>query len=145
MCWGWVMAFGERKEAQKRESVWNSDKSKCVTTYYDELNGGAVTGYLEEFYEKNPGVAIYYFSKKARHVYTEVDYPSEVYLMFGKETKGLPEELILANFDHSVRIPMREGLRSLNLSNAVAVGAYEALRQQGFASLCLEGKIKGRG
>ena len=94
---------------------------------------------LEEFYEKNPDAKIYYFSKKARHVYTEVDYPSEVYLMFGKETKGIPVDVLKAHEKDTVRMPMREGLRSLNLSNAVAIGVYEVLRQHGFEDLALEG------
>ena len=94
---------------------------------------------LEEFYEKNPDAVIYYFSKKARHVYTEVAYPSEVYLMFGKETKGIPVDVLKAHEEDTVRMPMREGLRSLNLSNAVAIGVYEVLRQHGFEDLALEG------
>lgn len=96
---------------------------------------------LEEFYEKNPGADIYYFSKKAHHVYTEVAYPEEVYLMFGKETKGIPVEVLQAHELQTVRMPMREGLRSLNLSNAVAIGVYEVLRQHGFADLTLEGTL----
>ena len=94
---------------------------------------------LEEFYEKNPGARIYYFSKKARHVYTDVDYPNEVYLMFGKETKGIPVDVLKAHEQDTVRMPMREGLRSLNLSNAVAIGVYEVLRQHHFEDLALEG------
>ncbi len=94
---------------------------------------------LEEFYDKNPGARIYYFSKKARHVYTDVDYPNEVYLMFGKETKGIPVDVLKAHEQDTVRMPMREGLRSLNLSNAVAIGVYEALRQHHFEDLALEG------
>ncbi|MBQ7244289.1 MAG: tRNA (uridine(34)/cytosine(34)/5-carboxymethylaminomethyluridine(34)-2'-O)-methyltransferase TrmL [Bacilli bacterium] len=94
---------------------------------------------LEEFYEKNPGARIYYFSKKARHVYTDVDYPNEVYLMFGKETKGIPVDVLKAHEQDTVRMPMREGLRSLNLSNAVAIGVYEVLRQHQFKDLALEG------
>ena len=94
---------------------------------------------LEEFYEKNPGARIYYFSKKARHVYTDVDYPNEVYLMFGKETKGIPVDVLKAHEQDTVRMPMREGLRSLNLSNAVAIGVYEVLRQHQFEDLALEG------
>ncbi len=94
---------------------------------------------VEEFYAKNPGAKIYYFSKKARHVYTEIAYPDEVYLMFGKETKGIPVDILKAHEEATVRMPMREGLRSLNLSNAVAIGVYEVLRQHGFEGLALEG------
>ena len=94
---------------------------------------------VEEFYEKNPDAEVYYFSKKAQHVYADVKYPEEVYLMFGKETKGIPVDILKAHEDHTVRMPMREGLRSLNLSNAVAIGVYEVLRQHDFNGLALEG------
>ena len=94
---------------------------------------------IDDFYSKNPNAKIYYFSKKARHVYTEVSYPEEVYLMFGKETKGIPIEILKAHEEDTVRMPMREGLRSLNLSNAVAIGVYEVLRQHDFLGLKLEG------
>ena len=99
-------------------------------TYYDGL---------DDFYAKNPGAEIYYFSTKAPHLYTEIEYPNPVYIMFGKETKGLPEELLHNNPDRCVRLPMREGLRSLNLSNCAAIATYEALRQHGFDGLCGEG------
>ena len=90
---------------------------------------------LADFYAKNQGAEVYYFSKKAKHVYTEVSYPDEVYLMFGKETKGIPEDELRKHIDHTLRMPMREGLRSLNLSNAVAIGVYEVLRQHAFEGL----------
>lgn len=95
-------------------------------TYYDGL---------EDFYSKHPGAKVYYFSTKSQHVYSDVTYPDEVFIMFGKETKGLPEELLQKHPDTCVRLPMREGLRSLNLSNTVAVAVYEILRQRGFADL----------
>ena len=95
-------------------------------TYYDGL---------ADFYAKNPEAEVYYFSTKAPHLYTEIEYPNPVYIMFGKETKGLPEELLHSNPDRCVRLPMREGLRSLNLSNSVAIAVYEILRQNGFADL----------
>ena len=96
---------------------------------------------LGDFYAKNGGAEVYYFSKKARHVYTEVSFPEEVYLMFGKETKGIPEDELKRHFDHTIRLPMREGLRSLNLSNAVAIGVYEALRQHDFEGLALSSDL----
>ncbi len=95
-------------------------------TYYDGL---------EDFYAKHPDAKVYYFSTKSNHVYSEVTYPEEVFIMFGKETKGLPEELLRQHPDTCVRLPMREGLRSLNLSNTVAVAVYEILRQRSFADL----------
>ena len=97
---------------------------------------------LDEFYAQNPKADIYYFSKKAHHVYSEVAYPDEVYLMFGKETKGIPEDVLRAHEKKTVRMPMREGLRSLNLSNTVAIAVYEVLRQHHFDDLALEGGLK---
>lgn len=107
--------------------------------YWHELD---ITYYenLDDFNAKNPDAQIYYFSTKAPRAYTEIDYPAPVFLMFGKETKGLPEPLLEANLDRTVRIPMREHLRSLNLSNSVAVGVYEVFRQHGFDTLAEAGK-----
>lgn len=93
----------------------------------------------EEFFEKNAGEAIYYFSTKAPRKHTDVTYPERVFLMFGKETAGLPEALLAKNPDTSVRIPMLPNLRSLNLSNSAAVAVYEVLRQRNFEGLCEEG------
>ena len=107
--------------------------------YWHELD---ITYYenLEDFNAKNPDAQIYYFSTKAPRAYTEIEYPTPVFLMFGKETKGLPEPLLEANLERTVRIPMREHLRSLNLSNSVAVGVYEVFRQHGFDTLAEAGK-----
>ena len=96
---------------------------------------------IDDFYAKNPGAVIYYYSKKAHHLYSEVRYPDNVYLMFGKETKGIPVDILKAHESETVRLPMREGLRSLNLSNAVAIGVYEVLRQHGFEDLAIEGNL----
>lgn len=87
---------------------------------------------LADFFSKNPGCNFYCFSTKSPRCYTDVKYSSPVYLMFGKETRGLPEDFLAENIDRCVRIPMRENLRSLNLSNSVAIGVYEVLRQSGF-------------
>lgn len=92
-----------------------------------------------EFFERNAGEEIYYFSTKAPRSYTEPRYPERVFLMFGRETRGLPEELLAAHPDTAVRIPMLTGLRSLNLSNSVAVAVYEVLRQRDFGDLLSEG------
>ena len=99
-------------------------------TYYDGL---------DDFYAKNPDAEVYYFSTKAPRAYTEINYPENVFLMFGKETKGLPEPLLEKNPDFCVRIPMRDGLRSLNLSNSAAIAVYEVLRQQNFTGLREDG------
>lgn len=99
-------------------------------TYYDGL---------DDFYDKNPDASVYYFSTKAPRAYTEIQYPEKVFLMFGKETKGLPEPLLEKNPNFCVRIPMRDGLRSLNLSNSAAIAVYEVLRQQNFLGLREDG------
>ena len=94
-------------------------------TYYPNLSA---------FFQRNAG-PFFYFSTKAPRAYTEVTYPPQVYLVFGKETAGLPEALLRENLERCVRLPMREGARSLNLSNSVAVGAFEVLRQWGWPNL----------
>ena len=109
--------------------------------YWDKLDVHVYEN-LDDFYAKNPEADVYYFSKKAHHVYSEIAYPKEVYLMFGKETKGIPEDELRRHEEKTLRMPMREGLRSLNLSNAVAIAVYEVLRQHNFEDLALEGALK---
>ena len=94
-------------------------------TYYDSI---------EEFFAKNQG-EFYFFTTKGRSVYSDVSYPDNCYLFFGKETKGLPEELLMQYPDRCVRLPMRGEARSLNLSNTVAIATYEVLRQWNFPEL----------
>ncbi len=94
----------------------------------------------QEFFEKNRG-RFYYFSTKAPRSHTQTGYPDGCYLVFGREDAGLPEALLRQNLEHCVRIPMLGGLRSLNLSNAVAVGVYEALRQWDFPRLENAGRL----
>lgn len=108
--------------------------------YWSQLD---VTTYVDyaDFLEKNPDAQIFYATTKARHVYTEVDYPDNAYLMFGKESAGIPEEILKAHPDRCVRIPMMGETRSLNLSNSAAIVLYEALRQQGFAQMKTEGEL----
>ena len=121
-------AIDDRKLKRAGLDYWN----QLDITYYDGL---------ADFYAKNPAAEVYYFSTKAPNLYTEVNYPDPVYIMFGKETKGLPEDLLHENRDRCVRLPMREGLRSLNLSNSVAIAVYEILRQNGFADLKTAGEL----
>ena len=90
---------------------------------------------LNEFFTVNPGGKYYFCSTKAKKSYCDVAYEDGCFLMFGKETKGLPEELLFSGDGEAIRIPMRPGLRSLNLSNSVGIVLYEALRQSGFAGL----------
>ena len=99
---------------------------KLDVSYYDNL---------AQFYEKNAGGKFYYMSTKASKSYTEVAFPEGCYLVFGKETKGLDESIVYGNPDTALRIPMGKNLRSLNLSNSVAIVLYEALRQHGFKGL----------
>lgn len=105
---------------------------KLDITYYDSS---------AEFFEKNSGAPFYYFTTKGEQAHSDVAYPNGAFLVFGKETKGLPEALLKANHDYCVRLPMRGIIRSLNLSNAVAVGAYEVLRQWGYPELSQKGKL----
>ena len=102
--------------------------------YWDKLN---LTYYesLDDFFEKTKGGRYFYLSKKASKRYTDIEFSDGDYLIFGKETKGLPEHVVFGNPDTALRIPMAEGLRSLNLSNTVALVLYEALRQTGFEGL----------
>jgi len=95
----------------------------------------------DDFFERNAGENFIFFSSFATNLYTEADYSGDPFLIFGKETAGVPEHILKANLESCVRIPMRDALRCLNLSNAVAVGVYEALRQQDFEGLKFEGKF----
>ena len=98
---------------------------------------------LDDFFEKNKNGEFVYFSTKALNTHSDVSYPDNCYLMFGKETAGLPEELLHANPERCVRIPMIDNndARSLNLSNSVAIGVYEVLRQWGYPDLRIKGKL----
>lgn len=95
----------------------------------------------EDFLERNPGARIFMLTTKAKRRYTEVQYNDGDYLMFGKESAGIPEELLMQYEPYCVRIPMAKDERSLNLSNAVSIVAYEALRQQDFAGLEDKGQL----
>lgn len=108
--------------------------------YWNQLE---VIRYLdfEDFLEKNPGAKIYMATTKAPNVYTEVSYEPDCYIMFGKESAGIPEEILVENKENCIRIPMIGDIRSLNLSNSVAVVLYEALRQNHFDHMRLEGHL----
>ena len=96
---------------------------------------------FEDFLEKFGDEPIYYLSTKAPRAYSQANFEKDCTLVFGKETKGLPEELLAKNYDRCFRIPMLPGIRSLNLSNSVAIVAYEALRQNGFSGMLEEGRL----
>lgn len=101
-------------------------------TYYEDL---------DDFFEKNRDGSFFYFSTKARRVHSDMTYPDNSYLVFGREDAGLPEELLKNNEQSCVRLPMREEARSLNLSNTVAVGVFEVLRQWGYPELKQQGQL----
>ena len=113
-----------------------SDKTlkRAGLDYWDKLDVYYYDSY-EEFEEKNPEGEKYFFTSHADRSYTDVKYPEKVYLVFGRETSGLPESITSANRERLVRIPMRPTLRCLNLSNAVAIAVYEVLRQGDFGGL----------
>ncbi len=110
--------------------------------YWDKLD---VTIYdcLEDFFEKNKEAigTMFMATTKSKKVYSEVSYPENAYIMFGKESAGIPEEVLVDYQETAVRIPMNEEIRSLNLSNSVAIILYEALRQNGFFSMQLGGEL----
>ena len=108
--------------------------------YWKDLD---VTTYInyEDFLEKNPGAKIYMASTKAPNLYTEVDYEPDCYIMFGKESGGIPEEILLEHQETAIRIPMLPDTRSLNLANSVAIVLYEALRHNQFEQMQLGGHL----
>ena len=100
--------------------------------YWDKLDVTYYESY-EDFLIKNKDAELYFFSAKGKRCHTEISYPDGCFLVFGRESVGLPEELVRENIDRSVRIPMLKTLRCLNLSNTVAIAAYEFFRQRDFA------------
>lgn len=108
--------------------------------YWDKLDVTVYSDY-QDFLDRNPGAKIYMATTKGRHVYSEVSYEPDCFLMFGKESAGIPEELLLENQERCVRIPMWGDIRSLNLSNSVSVVLYEALRQNGFENMTMQGEL----
>ncbi len=124
------LGFSLSEKALKRAGMdyW---KDLEVTTYID----------YQDFLEKNPGAKVYYATTKGKHVYSDVSYESDCYIMFGKESAGIPEEILIEHPEECVRIPMIGETRSLNLSNSVAIVLYEALRQNNFDHMRLEGEL----
>ena len=124
------LGFHLNEKAIKRAGMdyWND---LDVTTYLD----------YEDFLKKNPGAKIYYATTKAPRTYTDVSFEDDCFIMFGKESAGIPEEILLDNQATCIRIPMIGDTRSLNLSNSVAIVLYEALRQNHFDHMRLEGDL----
>ena len=96
---------------------------------------------FDDFKQQNPNAKIWMATTKAKHVYTDVEFCPDDFIMFGKESAGIPEEILVDYEDTCIRIPMLSEIRSLNLSNSVAIVLYEALRQQGFAGMQTEGEL----
>lgn len=105
-------------------------------SYYDSL---------DDFLSSHKGDSMYFLSTKAQKAYSDVEYPDDTYLLFGKETKGLPESLLCERYESCVRIPMVDDARSLNLSNAAAIAVYEYFRQKGFKGLKQGGFLSAEG
>ena len=109
--------------------------------YWDKLDV-IIYDNFEDFMKKNPDAKIYMATTKAPQTYAEVNYEPDCYIMFGKESAGIPEDILVKHQDTSIRIPMIGDIRSLNLSNSVAIVLYEALRQNKFAHMNLEGHLR---
>lgn len=124
------LGFSLSEKALKRAGMdyW---KSLDVTTYID----------YQDFLDRNPGAKVYMATTKAQKVYTEAAYEPDCYIMFGKESAGISEEILVENKENCVRIPMIGDIRSLNLGNSAAIILYEALRQNGFKGMEMEGDL----
>lgn len=120
-------------------SISEKSVKRAGLDYWDMLD---ITVYdnIEDFFEKTNG-PYYYFSTKAKYVHSDIEYPDGAYLLFGRETAGLPEDLLYKNPETTVRIPMIDEARSLNLSNSVAIAVYETLRQWNYPQLLCNGKL----
>lgn len=108
--------------------------------YWDKLDVTVYDNY-QDFLERNPGAKIYMATTKARRTYTQAAYEPDCYIMFGRESAGIPEDILAAHEDTAIRIPMIGDIRSLNLSNSVAIVLYEALRQHGFTDMNCKGHL----
>lgn len=108
--------------------------------YWDKLDVTVYDNY-NDFLAKNPGAKVYMATTKAKHTYAEVNFEPDCFIMFGKESAGIPEEILVDNPDTCIRIPMINDIRSLNLSNSAAIILYEALRQNNFENMQLLGEL----
>lgn len=108
--------------------------------YWDKLDVTVYDNY-QDFLDRNPGAKVYMATTKAPKIYTDVQYEPDCYIMFGKESAGIPENILLENQENCMRIPMVGEIRSLNLSNSVAIVLYEALRQNHFDNMNLQGHL----
>ena len=116
------------------------DLKRAGMDYWDKLDLVVYDDY-DEFVKKNAGAKIYYATTKGHHVYSDVSYEPDCFIMFGKESAGIPEEILAEHEESCIRIPMWGDIRSLNLANSVSVILYEALRQNGFEKMTLAGEL----
>ena len=116
------------------------DIKRAGMDYWDKLDLVVYDDY-DDFVKKNAGAKIYYATTKGHHVYSDVSYESDCFIMFGKESAGIPEEILAEHEESCIRIPMWGDIRSLNLANSVSVILYEALRQNGFEKMTLSGEL----
>ncbi len=119
------------------------DEKSIKRSGMDYWNRLDVTRYMnyQEFQEKHPGAKVWLATTKAKKVYTEASFHMDDYIMFGKESGGIPEEILVDHEEDCIRIPMLPDIRSLNLSNSVAIVLYEALRQNHFGGMQMEGEL----
>ena len=136
------VATGTRLHLIKPLGFDISDKAvkRAGLDYWPKLDVTVYESY-EDFLERNPGAKIYYATTKGPQTYVDVQYEEDCFIMFGKESAGIPEEILVENEETCIRIPMLDEIRSLNLSNSVAVVLYEALRQNHFDGMLLEGEL----
>lgn len=120
--------------------IGQKEVKRAGLDYWDQLDVTVYDNY-DDFLKRNPGAKIYMATTKAEHTYAEISYEEDAYIMFGKESAGIPEEILVEHPDTCVRIPMFGEIRSLNLSNSVAIVLYEALRQNGFMNLKEAGQL----
>ncbi len=116
------------------------DIKRAGMDYWDKLDLTVYDDY-DDFVKRNAGAKIYYATTKAHKVYTEASYEPDCFIMFGKESAGIPEEILVEHEEDCVRIPMWGDIRSLNLANSVSIILYEALRQNGFENMRLTGEL----
>ena len=120
-----------------------SDKAvkRAGMDYWEHLDVNVYEDY-EDFCRRNPGAKVYMATTKGPNVYSDVSYEPDCYIMFGKESGGIPEEILVNNQENAIRIPMNPEIRSLNLANSVAIVLYEALRQNRFTGMQMEGQLR---
>ncbi len=122
-------------------SISEKQLKRAGMDYWEKLDVKTYINY-EDFLNRNPGAKIYYASTKAPRVYTEAEFEDDCFIMFGKESAGIPEKILYENQGTCIRIPMLEEIRSLNLGNSAAIVLYEALRQHGFDHMQGTGSLR---